>query len=83
MKTTITLPDSYHKQLKQLATKRSTTMTKLVWEALKQTFFPPQIKTTKQDSPPFKRMKGIFSDMSASEEDIQELKKTWSRDLRL
>lgn len=81
MKTTITLPDDLHKELKKLAIERTTHMADLIVEAVRSTFFlsKEKSKTTvnskkQPDDPLYGILKGKTN---ASWRDTQQLKKLW------
>lgn len=81
MKTIITLPDHYHKELKKIAIERSTTLTSLIWETLKEKFFSDSSKNDNTISRqlPLNQLKGILSQHKSSEHDINQLKQIWDK----
>lgn len=76
MKTTISIPDLYHKRLKKIAIDRSATLNDLVAEALQHKFFHSENVVENQDFP-FNQLKGVLGKFSSSEAEIKQLKKIW------
>lgn len=80
MKTTITLPDDLHKELKKLAIDRAAHMADLIVQALRVTFFmsKPQNaarpSSQQADDPLYGILKGKTN---TSWREIQKLKKLW------
>ena len=82
MKTSIAIPDNYHKQLRKLAIDRSSTMAELICEAIRKTFFPDApTETTTTHTLPFNQLRGILADTHSTYKEIQDLKKLWNRRL--
>ena len=81
MKTTITLPDIYHKQLKRLAIDHSKTMAELIVEAIKSTFFGRVDTRESKNLPgsPLSRLEGSLHTVSGSEKQVMNLKKIWNK----
>lgn len=82
MKTTISLPDEYHKKLRKIAIDRSSTMAELISEAVREKFFKGNSSSSQQrPSFPFNELRGLLSPQSTSLKEIQDLKKLWNRKL--
>lgn len=78
MKTTISLPDEYHRKLRKMAIDHSSTMADLICEAIRDKFFHekgvrPQAAKTPS---PLSQLQGIL-DTSSSAKEMLNLKKLW------
>lgn len=81
MKTSIAIPDNYHKRLRKIAIDRSSTMAELICEAIREKFFRKDSSVSdEKPSLPFNELRGILSS-HATMKDIQDLKKLWNRKL--
>jgi len=83
MKTTITLPNLYHKELKKIAVDQSKTMAELIWEAVQEKFFKGKKVTEKKSKEefPFNKLKGLMKAFDTSEIEISDLRQQWKKRL--
>ncbi len=82
MKTTITIPDTYHKMLRKISIYRSMTLTDLVSEAIRKTFFSAAIDDSVNSQTadlPFNQLHGMMRGSVSSKRDIGKLKKIWNK----
>lgn len=82
MKTTITLPDTYHKKLKKLAVDRSLTMAGLICEAVRDRFFSfkgvEAASEDMQETLPLNQLQGFLGPASTTDKEIKKLKHIWN-----
>ena len=77
MKTTLSLPDSYHRSLRKIAIDRSVTMAALICEAIKEKFFMGSLIDDRTDIMPLQKTRGILKDKPSTAKEIRLLKKVW------
>lgn len=79
MKTTVSIPDSYHKKLKKIAIDQSTTMAELICQALEEKFFVSSKSHYQSPLPslPFNHLKGVLKGLSSSPKEVMDLKNIW------
>jgi hypothetical protein len=70
VKTTLRLPDFYHKKLRKVAIDRSLTMAELICQAIREKFFST-------DEPVPGKIQGILKDRPSTEKEIKNLKRLW------
>ena len=82
MKTTITLPDNYHKKLRKLAIDRSLTMADLICDAVRDRFFSfkggEALSENMPGALPLNQLQGFLGPVSATDKEIKKLKRLWS-----
>lgn len=79
MKTTIFIPDSYHKKLKKIAIDQSTTMAELICQAVEEKFFVSSSFHHQGLSLPLplNHLQGALKGLSSSPKEVMNLKNIW------